>query len=281
MVEVTVLGIAQDGGHPQPGCLRPCCANLTEQHYPVSLGIRSDEGANILIEATRHLGDQFTVWGQTHVDHLLLTHAHFGHVDGLGLFGRETLSAQGVQLHVSEEMYHLVDQTPQWNLMVQQGVFEIQTFAVGSALFDQGSLKIEPVRIPHRDELSDMHAFILRGPNKSLLFLPDHDSWDETLTIHNCSTLRQWLSQMNIDIALLDGTFWSEDELGGRDQSKVPHPPVVQTLKMLGEKKLGDPDIFFTHLNHTNPLYDQDSEQMKQVSQLGWGVVHQGQRFTL
>ena len=281
MVEVTVLGIAQDGGHPQPGCLRPCCANLTEQHYPVSLGIRSDEGTNILIEATRHLGDQFTLWGQTNVDHLLLTHAHFGHVDGLGLFGRETLSAQGINLHVSEEMYHLVDQTPQWNLMVQQGVFEIQTFAVGTSLYNKDEVIIEPVRIPHRDELSDMHAFIIRGPNKSLLFLPDHDSWDETLAVHNCSTLRQWLSAMRIDVALIDGTFWSEDELGGRDQSKVPHPPVVQTLKMLGQKQQGDPEIFFTHLNHTNPLYNLDSEQMKQVTQLGWGVVHQGQHFTL
>ncbi len=281
MVEVTVLGIAQDGGHPQPGCLRPCCANLTEQHYPVSLGIRSDEGTNILIEATRHLGDQFTLWGQTNVDHLLLTHAHFGHVDGLGLFGRETLSAQGINLHVSEEMYHLVDQTPQWNLMVQQGVFNIQTFAAGTSLYNKDEVIIEPVRIPHRDELSDMHAFIIRGPNKSLLFLPDHDSWDETLALHNCSTLRQWLSAMRIDVALIDGTFWSEDELGGRDQTQVPHPPVVQTLKMLGEKQQGDPEIFFTHLNHTNPLYDQDSEQMKQVTQLGWGVVHQGQHFTL
>lgn len=281
MVEVTVLGIAQDGGHPQPGCLRPCCANLTEQHYPVSLGVHSDEGTNILVEATRHLGDQFTLWGQTRVDHLLLTHAHFGHVDGLGLFGRETLSAQGIHLHVSEEMYHLVDQTPQWNLMVQQGVFEIQTFAVGSALFNQGSLKIEPVRIPHRDELSDMHAFIIRGPNKSLLFLPDHDTWDETLAVHNSTSIREWLSKMNVDIALIDGTFWSEDELGGRNQAHVPHPPVLQTLKMLGEKKDGDPEILFTHLNHTNPLYNQGGEQMRQVSKQGWGVAHQGQRFTL
>ena len=276
-----MLGIAQDGGHPQPGCLRPCCANLTEQHYPVSLGIHSEEGTNILVEATRHLGDQFTLWGQTRVDHLLLTHAHFGHVDGLGLFGRETLSAQGIHLHVSEEMYHLVDQTPQWNLMVQQGVFEIQTFAVGSALYNQGSLKIEPVRIPHRDELSDMHAFIIRGPNKSLLFLPDHDTWDETLAVHNSTSIREWLSKMNVDIALIDGTFWSEDELGGRNQAHVPHPPVLQTLKMLGDKKDGDPEILFTHLNHTNPLYNQGGEQMRQVSKQGWGVAHQGQRFTL
>ena len=84
MVEVTVLGIAQDGGHPQPGCLRPCCANITEPHYPVSLGIRSREGTNLLIEATRYLGEQFAIWGQTKVEHLLLTHAHLGHVDDSG-----------------------------------------------------------------------------------------------------------------------------------------------------------------------------------------------------
>ena len=281
MVEVTVLGIAQDGGHPQPGCLRSCCANITEPHYPVSLGIRSSEGTNLLIEATRNLGDQFTLWGQTNVDHLLLTHAHLGHVDGLGLFGREAIAARDIELHVSDDMYHLIDRTPQWNLMVQQGVFNIRTFTAGDVVFSQGELSIEAVRIPHRAELSDMHAFIIRGPSKSLLFLTDHDTWDETLTIHDCSSIRELLAKLNVDIALIDGTFWSEDELAGRNQATVPHPPVLQTLKMLGEKKQDDPDIIFTHLNHTNPLYNRGSEQYAEVERLGWSVAYQGQRFTL
>ena len=281
MVEVTVLGIAQDGGHPQPGCLRPCCANITEPHYPVSLGIRSREGTNLLIEATRYLGEQFAIWGQTKVDHLLLTHAHLGHVDGLGLFGREALAARGIELHVSDDMYHLIDRTPQWNLMHQQGVFNIQTFTGGDVVFSQGELSIEAVRMPHRAELSDMHAFIIRGPSKSLLFLTDHDTWNETLTAHNCSSIRELLGKLNVDIALVDGTFWSENELPGRNQAQVPHPPVLQTLNMLGEKKQGDPDIIFTHLNHTNPLYNKDSEQYAEVERLGWSVAHQGQRFNL
>ena len=218
MVEVTVLGIAQDGGHPQPGCLRSCCANITEPHYPVSLGIRSSEGTNLLIEATRHLGDQFTIWGQTKVDQLLLTHAHLGHVDGLGLFGREAIAARGIELHVSDDMYHLIDRTPQWNLMIQQGVFNLQTFTAGDVVFSQGELSIEAVRIPHRAELSDMHAFIIRGKSKSLLFLTDHDTWKETLAVHNCSTIRELLRKLNVDIAFIDGTFWSEDELAGRNQ---------------------------------------------------------------
>ena len=281
MVEVTVLGIAQDGGHPQPGCLRPCCAKITEPHYPVSLGIRSSEGTNLLIEATRNLGDQFTLWGQTKVDHLLLTHAHLGHVDGLGLFGREAIAARDIELHVSDDMYHLIDRTPQWNLMVQQGVFNIRTFTAGDVVFSQGELSIEAVRIPHRAELSDMHAFIIRGPSKSLLFLTDHDTWNETLTVHDCSSIRELLAKLNVDIALIDGTFWSEDELAGRNQATVPHPPVLQTLNMLGSREDGDPDIIFTRLNHTNPLYNRDGEQYAEVERLGWSVAYQGQRFTL
>ena len=211
----------------------------------------------------------------------MLTHAHLGHVDGLGLFGREAIAARDIELHVSDDMYHLIDRTPQWNLMVQQGVFNIRTFTAGDVVFSQGDLSIEAVRVPHRAELSDMHAFILRGPSKSLLFLTDHDTWKETLTVHNCSTIRELLNKLNVDIAFIDGTFWSEDELAGRNQATVPHPPVLQTLKMLGNKKQGDPDIIFTHLNHTNPLYNRNSEQYAEVERLGWSVAHQGQRFTL
>ena len=165
--------------------------------------------------------------------------------------------------------------------MVQQGVFNIRTFTAGDVVFSQGDLSIEAVRVPHRAELSDMHAFILRGPSKSLLFLTDHDTWKETLTVHNCSTIRELLNKLNVDIAFIDGTFWSEDELAGRNQATVPHPPVLQTLKMLGNKKQGDPDIIFPHLNPPNPLYNRNSEQYAEVERLGWSVAHQGQRFTL
>ena len=40
MVEVTLLGVAQDGARPQAGCIQPCCSGLTAEDtmYPVSLG---------------------------------------------------------------------------------------------------------------------------------------------------------------------------------------------------------------------------------------------------
>ena len=106
MAVVTLLGIAQDGGRPQPGCTRPCCENLGSEDFrsPVSLGIQTSGGKTILVEATRDLGRQLRFIGNPSVDHLILTHAHLGHVDGLGLFGRETMSARNIQLHCSPSM---------------------------------------------------------------------------------------------------------------------------------------------------------------------------------
>ena len=279
MAVVTLLGIAQDGGRPQPGCIRACCQGLTEQDYrsPVSLGIKTNNGTNLLIEATRDLGRQLRMIGNPTIDHLFITHAHLGHVDGLGLFGRETMSARNIQLHCSPSMYSLIERTPAWNQLLLQNVLEFGKFP----RIEIDDIKVEFIQVPHRAELSDMHAIILRGENKSLLFLPDHDTWDETLEAHSCSTIRDFLNKYDIDIALLDGTFWSGGELQGRDMSVVPHPTVEESLDRLGCKESGDAEILFIHLNHTNPLYDTGSEAYNRLKESGWAIGEEGQRFMI
>ena len=279
MAVVTLLGIAQDGGRPQPGCTRSCCEGLTEADYrsPVSLSIQTNNGKALLIEATRDLGRQLRMIGNPSIDHLFITHAHLGHVDGLGLFGRETMSARNIQLHCSPSMYSLIERTPAWNQLLLQNVLEFGTFP----RIEIDDVIVEFIHIPHRAELSDMHAIIIRGREKSLLFLPDHDSWNETLGAHSCNTIRDFLSKYKIDIALLDGTFWSGGELQGRDMSVVPHPTVKDSLYRLGRKKSEDSEILFIHLNHTNPLYDSISKEYNQLKESGWTIGEEGQRFTI
>lgn len=279
MAILTLLGIAQDGGRPQPGCTRSCCEGLTEADYrsPVSLSIQTSNGTTLLIEATRDLGRQLRMIGNPSIDHLFITHAHLGHVDGLGLFGRETMSARNIQLHCSPSMYSLIERTPAWNQLLLQNVLEFGTFP----RIEIDDVVVEFIHIPHRAELSDMHAIIIRGREKSLLFLPDHDSWNETLAAHSCNTIRDFLSKYNIDIALLDGTFWSGGELQGRDMSVVPHPTIEESLQRLGSRKQIDPDISFIHLNHTNPAYDQTGTEHQEIVQLGWRLGEEGQSFKL
>ena len=165
--------------------------------------------------------------------------------------------------------------------MVDQGVFSAQRISSGVIQMLSESVRVEPLAVPHRAELSDMHAFVVRGPNKSVLFLPDHDRWEDTLAYHGVSTIREWLAKLSVDVALVDGTFWSSDELSGRSQAEVPHPPVVESLERLGQRKEGDPEVVFIHLNHTNPLHRPTSAEFERVTSLGWSVGEQGMTFTL
>jgi len=282
MAEVTLLGVAQDGGRPQPSCLKDCCKGIKhdEISFPTSLGTTLLDGTKHLFDVTRNLGQQFNIWGENNPTNVWLTHAHFGHVDGLGLFGRETIGAKGIKLHVSQKMTDLIHSTPQWSLMVKQGVFEINTFQNGDKI-QFGKESIEPIIVPHRDELSDMHAFIIRGEGKSLLYLPDHDTWEETLSSYECKLIREWFDKLEVDAAFIDGTFWSQHELSGRSQAEVPHPPVSQTIAHLGTKLPNDIDLYFIHLNHTNPLYHKSSSAFKTVESMGWNVGKQGMKITL
>lgn len=178
-------------------------------------------------------------------------------------------------------MLSLIEQTPQWALMLKQGVFEpvLTTSGQGHSLSEQ--VVLEAVEVPHRAELSDMHAFVVRGPNRSVLYLTDHDRWDDTLNHHGAPSIRAWLKDLDVDLALIDGTFWSSDELSGRSQLEVPHPPVSETLNRLGPRQEGDPEIYFIHLNHTNPVHDPLSDEHGAVLQHGWSVGVQGGTFTL
>ena len=282
MGKVTLLGIAQDGGRPQAGCNKSCCDSIQRDHwsYPVSLGIVGDDGKGHLIEASRHLTDQLEIWGHNEISDVWLTHAHLGHVDGLGLFGKETMGKIGLNLHLSASMLNLVHNNPFWKSLLDQKVFKPNQFSNGEIIDTESRFAIQAIQIPHRDELSDMHAFLVKGEKKNLLFLPDHDTWEETLKFHEVDTIRAFLAKYSVDIALIDGTFWSSNELSGRFQHEVPHPPVRLTVEMLGERREDDPQILFIHLNHTNPLY-LDGEERKFVIDLGWQIGEQGMIFDI
>ena len=287
-IKITILGTAQDGGYPQVGCLGQCCevprADSSLVRFPVALGIVGTDDSQHLIEASRTMGEQFELWNSRdpikgRLSSLSITHAHLGHIDGLGLFGREAMAVHELTLNCSESLCGVIKATPTWNLLLEDRVIIPRIWRVNIPFTpsDNCGFTITPIPVPHRNELSDNHALMIEGSEKRLLFMPDHDTWKETL---GNFTIREWLSDLKVDIALIDGTFWCEDELPHRDMRVIPHPTVKETLELLGERKKGDPDIYFTHLNHTNPL-QQPGEQRDEVTALGWNILEQGQMFNL
>ena len=271
---VTLLGNAQDAGRPQFACTNSCCedARLDPElsRMPVSLGLH---GASFgLIEATRCIDQQLFMVDNPKISDLWLTHAHLGHIEGLGQFGKEASNQKKIQLHCSDSVFTYLQKHPMWKKLFDRGNLSLADFSAAN---------VKPFLVPHRSDDFDTHAFLIEGIRENLLFLPDHDDWKSTLLEVNHYTPKDWFKSLNASIVLLDGTFWSKDELRGRSQKNVPHPTVEETLKLIGKRREGDPRIIFIHLNHTNPLHYKNSEEYQRVEQMGWEVGEEGMEFNL
>ncbi len=287
-IELTILGIAQDGGVPQMGC---SCHNCVAAHLdyklqrnPVSCGVKGVDGTLHLIEVGRNIAHQLNSWSEMNKLDIIkipntvsITHTHLGHVDGIGQFGKEVANLKKIPFYASHSSISYLENK---GLLSS---FDINT-VISAKKFEPSldcGFELEFIMVPHRDENSDTHAIVVRGANKSLLFLPDHDDWHQTLQKNNCKTIKEWFKILKIDYALIDGTFWNEGELGGRDMSDIPHPTITETLEHLGRREEGDLEVYFFHLNHTNPVLNTSSKETAIVNSLGWKVLSEKQKFFL
>ena len=285
----TILGIAQDGGIPQPALsLDNWDAFLSGQVYhPVSLGVKTSEGDGHLFDVTRSLSWQLALWQNScngslrAISDIWISHSHLGHIDGLLQFGKASMGLKGVKLRCSELFANEIKSNMWLNQLVNDGTFVLHIWRDGSDINIEDGYSVQPISIPHRNEGSDTHCFLISGVNKKLLYLTDHDSWDQTLGHVGYENPMEWFNALDADIVLIDGTFWSNRELTHRSQDEVPHPPIEQTLELLGTRNEGDPQVIFIHINHTNPILNSTGIEYLKLNSLGWCVGKEGHVFEL
>jgi pyrroloquinoline quinone biosynthesis protein B len=181
------------------------------------------------------------------VDGILLTHAHVGHYAGLMFLGREALAARGVPVYATPRMAAFLRANAPWSQLVALGHVELRELAPESELALTPRLRLTARRVPHRDELSDTVGFLVRGPRRALLYVPDIDKWE------------RWERPLDaeldsVDLAFLDGTFLAADEVPGRSLAEIPHPLVGETMARLAARPALAGRVLFIHLNHTNAL---------------------------
>jgi pyrroloquinoline quinone biosynthesis protein B len=256
-----VLGVAQDGGVPHLGCRQELCEaarrDPTRRQRVASLGLVDDaSGQRFLIDATPDLASQIESLNavaparspdrRRPVDGILLTHAHVGHYAGLMYLGREVLGADAVPVYATPRLARFLRENGPWSQLVSLGQIVLHEVEPGRPLRLSPGLEATALRVPHRDELSDTVAWRVRGPARSLLYLPDIDKWEK------------WDRGLedevrSVDVALLDGTFADAAELPGRSLAEIPHPLVGETAARLVPRGLGA-RVQLIHLNHTNRL---------------------------
>lgn len=278
---IVVLGIAQDAGYPQAGCEKECCAayyaGKEEKKSVTCLALVDSKSKQYwLLEATpdiaaqlKNLQDYLPAADYT-PDGVFITHAHIGHYSGLMQLGREAMGAKDILVHVMPRMDSFLRNNGPWSQLVSLNNIRLNRMAADSTFKLSAAFSITPVKVPHRDEYSETVGFMIQSKKKKLLFIPDIDKWEKWE--------RDITDQIKqVDVALLDGTFYKNGELPGRDMREVPHPFVEESLQKFSALSSKDKSkVVFIHFNHTNPLLKKESDEKGKVRKEGFAVAEEG-----
>ena len=278
---VVVLGVAQDGGAPHAACEKTCCINKWNNpnlHNKVSsIGIVDPVTNEVwMIDATPDFAEQLHFLTSNNIRELkgiFLTHAHIGHYTGLMHLGREVMGAKSTVVNVMPKMESFLRNNGPWSQLVDLKNISLSRLIDSKKVYLNTRLSITPFKVPHRDEFSETVGYRIEGPSKSLVFIPDIDKWSK------------WQTDIvdiveNSDYSLLDGTFYDINELPGRDMSQIPHPFIVETMKIFKNSDKKD-SIFFIHLNHTNPALDNSSNEFQNIIDSGFNITQRGNKLNL
>lgn len=274
-----VLGIAQDGGVPQAGCMKSCCTS--GRHELVSSLALVDPGSRRwwLFDATPDVGAQLALMKREApactLAGVFVTHAHIGHYTGLMQFGREAMGTREVPVWAMPRMRDFLTTNGPWSQLVRLRNIVLQPLAGDSSIALGDSLVVTPFRVPHRDEYSETVGFRIAGARGAVVFLPDIDKWERW-----DRSIEDVVSDATA--AYLDGTFFDAAELPGRDMSEIPHPFIVESMSRFGSlAPSARARVRFIHFNHTNRAAMPGSAERRRIESAGMKVAAGGERVVL
>ena len=270
---VLVLGTAQDGGYPQAGCEKQCCQSLRSSgatgSHVTSLGIIDPiSKQRWIIDCTPDFPAQLSLLDkhaprdpkQQLVTGIFLTHAHVGHYAGLINLGREIMGAQGIPVSAMPRCKTFLETQGPWSLLVKLNNITLLSLKADEPMRLNSRLTVTPFLVPHRDEFSETVGFTITGPNRKVLFIPDIDKWEKW-----DRRIEQQIT--TVDRAYLDGTFFDNAELPGRDISQIPHPFISESITRFAKLSDSQRDkVHFIHLNHTNAALNPNRKAQRTVS---------------
>lgn len=279
---IKVLGIAQDAGFPQANCKKECCKNVWEDkglRKMVSCLAVVDPSSNEswIFDATPDFKDQLKQLTAQNINlsGIFLTHAHIGHYTGLIHLGREVMGANEVPVFAMPKMKFFLENNGPWSQLVTLKNIDIQALKNDSTVFVNKNISVTPLLVPHRDEFSETVGYKIKGKSKSALFIPDIDKWQ----LWDKDILEEIKM---VDYAFLDGSFFENGEIPGRDMSEIPHPFIQESIALFSQLSKEDKaKIHFIHFNHTNPILKEESKAQREVKGEGMNIAKELAIFEL
>jgi pyrroloquinoline quinone biosynthesis protein B len=298
-VRIVVLGAAAGGGLPQWNCACRNCASARAGQIPAStqssVAVSADGIHWFLVNASPDLPRQIESSPFLHpqenrhspIDGILLTNADLDHVLGLVLMregGRLQIHAPpGIREALAGGMnfdaltaafagadWHAPSESDLHPLLLRDG-------AKSGLTYRAHRLADDPPR----------YAPAARGTQSVAYEIQDTDTGGRLIVAPDVASVPPaFLQALNrADAVLFDGTFWSSTELresqpAARTSEQMGHLPIsTGSLDLLRE--LPARHKIYLHLNNTNPVWQPDSIERKQVEQAGLRIAHDGLAFEL
>jgi len=313
-MRVKILGSAAGGGFPQWNCACANCGRIREgklrgvARTQTQIAFSPDPEAKIwfLVSASPDLRAQILATSelapqaksQTHspIAGVFLASADVDSVLGL-LHLREfqsffVFAAAAVQRILKKEnkIFSVLDRADppvQWQLLSSQGrlgchlsespceapAFVCVTIPLGGGYPDYVSEELRRTLSAEEAAL----GFVFEQSGKSVFIAPSVSGTNSEWTKAAASS----------DLVLIDGTFWSDEELIKTGRSKktareIGHLPLSGTDGLLEQfPKSAKGRKVLIHINNTNPILDEDSAEHRAVLDAGFEIAYDGMQFDL
>lgn len=311
-MRIRVLGSAAGGGSPQWNCGCSTCRAVrdgapgTRPRTQSSIALRGTAGGWYLVNASPDLRQQIE-----QLDHamrtsgrdgdgdgdalrttpfagVVLTDAEIDHAAGLLLLREST---QPLRVACTAEVHHtLTNDYPVLRMLDDWCGVDWHELVPGTPTTLPGtSLHVEPFvsgEDPPRYRRGDAV-----GPGASVgLVVADADARDAGTLLYS-PTVETWSDELHARcaaarIAMLDGTFWSNDELvaqgiGTRDATAMGHLPVGDDGGLLEHVEQLDTHVVLVHLNNSNPVLVETSAERARLDAAGVAVAWDGMELEL
>jgi pyrroloquinoline quinone biosynthesis protein B len=151
--------------------------------------------------------------------------------------------------------------------------FVCVTFPLGGSYPDYANEELQRILSPDEGTL----GFVFEQMGKSVFIAPSISGRNSEWTKAAASS----------DLVLIDGTFWSDDELIQTGRSKktareIGHLPLSGSgglLEQFPQNAKGRKVLI--HINNTNPILDEDSPEHHAVLDAGFEIAYDGMEFEL
>jgi len=307
-MKICVLGAAAGGGFPQWNCNHPNSRRARDndpaakQRTQSSIAVSADGKDWFLFNASPDLRQQINDNDILHpkqdlrhspIQGAVLTNADVDHVAGL-LNLRES---QPLRVYGTQRVLDVLNANTIFNVLnpeyVSREAMKLnETLELQKADGTPAGITVIPFAVPGKVALWLEDAS--QGDNfgsveEDTIALEVKDSNNETafFYIPGCATMTEQLAERlrGAPLVFFDGTLWTDDEM-------IRDGVGVKTGKRMGHMSVSDEDgtitafkdlnvkrKIFIHINTTNPILLDDSDERRAVEAAGWEVSYDGMQL--